>query len=164
MANIIKKVAKKTILCGYQNNYIPCWDTECEFLYKTFLQSPQEYDSSLAATALFDKLDRKRRDLWSEEVRSIDFSHSSRKAWTIFNNLIGRLRHSPRYYFVSAYAIASHLVRNGRYEAVDRKSHRLVSQEVFDFRRATTRDSLNISENFSQRELIYCGPLTLKAR
>ena len=46
---------------------------ECESLYKTFLQSPQEDDSSLAATALFSKLDRKRRDRWSEAVRSIDF-------------------------------------------------------------------------------------------
>ena len=30
--------------------------------YKTFLQSPQRDDSSLAATALLAKLDRKRRD------------------------------------------------------------------------------------------------------
>ena len=40
---------------------------------------------------------------------------------------------------VSADAIASQLVRNGKYEAVDRKSSRLVSQEV-------------ISDNSSQRE------------
>ena len=75
--NTIKKAAKKTIPRGYQNNYIPCCDTECESLYKTFLQSPQEDDSSLAATALLAKLDRKRRDRWSEAVQSIDFSHSS---------------------------------------------------------------------------------------
>ena len=28
--NIIKKAAKKTIPRGYQNNYILCWDAECE--------------------------------------------------------------------------------------------------------------------------------------
>ena len=39
--NTIKKAAKKTIPCGYRNNYIPCWDAECESLYKIFLQSPQ---------------------------------------------------------------------------------------------------------------------------
>ena len=60
--NTIKKAAKKTIPRGYRNNYIPCWDAECESLYKTFLQSPQGDDSSLAATALLAKLDRKRRD------------------------------------------------------------------------------------------------------
>ena len=39
--NTIKKATKKTIPLGYRNNYIPCWDAECESLYKTFLQSPQ---------------------------------------------------------------------------------------------------------------------------
>ena len=38
--NTIKKAAKKTIPRGYGNNYILCWDAECESLYKTFLQSP----------------------------------------------------------------------------------------------------------------------------
>ena len=119
---------------------------------KPFLQSPQGDDSSLAATALLAKLDRKRRDRWSEAVWSIDFSHSSRKAWSILNNLTGRSRHSPRHCPVSADAIASQLVRNGKYEAVDRKSSRLVFQEVSDLWRATTPDAVNISDNFSQRE------------
>ena len=86
--NTIKKAAKKTIPRGYRNNYIPCWDAECESLYKTFLQSPQGDDSSLAATALLAKLDRKRRDRWSEAVRSIDFSHS------FFTSLFSHSRHS----------------------------------------------------------------------
>ena len=34
--NTIKKAAKKTIPRGYRNNYIPCWDAECESLYKPF--------------------------------------------------------------------------------------------------------------------------------
>ena len=112
----INKISQKTIPRGYRNNYIPCWDAECESLYKTFLQSPQGDDSSLAATAVLAKLDRKRRDRWSEAVRSINFSHSSRKAWSILNNLTGRSRHSPRHCPVSANAIASQLVRNGKYE------------------------------------------------
>ena len=68
------------------------------------------------------------------------------------NNLTGRSRHSPRHCPVSANAIASQLVRNGKYEAVDCKSSRLVSQEVSDLWRATTPDAVNISDNFSQRE------------
>ena len=128
----LRKTVKKTIPRGYQNNFIPCWNVECESLYKTFLHSLQGDDLSLAAKALLAKLDRKRRNRWSEAVRSIDFSHSSRKEWGILNNLTGRSRHSPRHCPVSADAIASQLVRNGKYEAVDRKSSRLVSQEVFD--------------------------------
>ena len=150
--NTIKKAAKKTIPREYRNNYIPCWDAECESLYKTFLQSSQGDDSSLVATALFAKLDRRRRDRWFEAVRSIDFSHSIRKAWSILNNLTGRSRHSPRHCPVSADPIAYHLVRNGKYKAVNRKSSLLVFQEVFDLWRATTPDAVNISDNFSQRE------------
>ena len=150
--NTIKKTAKNTIPLGYRNNYIPCWDAECESLYKTFLQSPQGDDSSLAATALLAKLDKKRWNRWSEAIRSIDFSHTSRKAWSFLNNLIGRSRHSPRHCSVSADAIASQLVRNEKYEAVDRKASRLVFQEVSDLWRATTPDAVNISDSFSQRE------------
>ena len=68
------------------------------------------------------------------------------------NNLTGRSQHSPRHCLVSANAIASQLVRNGKYEAVGRKSSRLVSQKVSDLWRATTPDAVNISDNFSQRE------------
>ena len=86
------------------------------------------------------------------ESGGIDFSHSSRKAWSILNNLTGRSRHSPRHFPVSADAIASQLVRNGKYKPVNRKSSRLVSQEVSDLWRATTPEAVNISDNFSQRE------------
>ena len=87
-------------------------------------------------------------------IRSIDFLHSSRKAWSILNNFTSRSRHSPRHCPVSADAIASQLVRNGKYEAADRKSSRLVSQEVSDLWRATTLNPVNISGNFSQRKFI----------
>ena len=68
------------------------------------------------------------------------------------NNLTGRSRHSARHCPVSADAIACQLVRNGKYEVVDRKSSRLVFQEVSDLWRATTPDAVNISDNFLQRE------------
>ena len=144
----LRKQPKRLIPRGYQNNYDPCWDAECKSLYKTSMQSPQGDDSSLAATALLAKLDRKRRDQWSEAVRSIDFSHFSLKAWSILNNLTGRSRHSPHHCPVSADVIVSQLVKNGKYEAVDRKSSRVVSQEVSNLWRATTPDAVNISDIF----------------
>ena len=150
--NTIKKAAKKTIPRGYRNNYIPCWDAEYESFYKTFLRSPQGNDSSLLAKALLAKLDRNWRDRWSEAVRSTDLSHSSPKAWSILNKLTGSSRHSPCHCPVSANAIAFQLVRNGKYEDVDHKSFRLVSQEVSELWRATTPDPVNISDTFSQRE------------
>ena len=48
--------------------------------------------------------------------------------------------------------MASQLVKNGKYEAVDRKSSRLVSKKVSDIWRTITPDPVNISDNFSKRE------------
>ena len=136
-------------------HYIPFWDAECESLYKTFLQSLQGDNSRSAVTTLLAKLDRKQKDRWSEAVRSSDFLHSSRKAWSIMNNLTGGSRHFSRHGLVSAQAIASQLVRNGRYEVVDRKSSRLVSH----FWRATTPDPVNISDTSLQREFTAASQL-----
>ena len=51
-----------SILRGNRNNHIPCWDAECENLYRTFPQSPQGSNSNGAATELLLRLDKKRRD------------------------------------------------------------------------------------------------------
>ena len=89
---------------------------------------------------------------WSEAVRNIDFSHSSRKAWSTINNLTGRSQHSPRNCPVSANAIAAQLVRNRKYEGVNRESSRLISQEVSDRWRALIPSPVNLSGDFSSRE------------
>ena len=44
------------------------------------------------------------------------------------------------------------LVRHRRYEPIDHNSSRLVSQELYDFWRATKPDPVNISGTFSQRK------------
>ena len=82
------------------------------------------------------------------------FSHFSRKVWSILNNLTGRSRHSPRYCPISADAIASQLVKNGRYKLVDRKLSRLVFQEVSDLWRTTTPYPINISDIFYRENLL----------
>ena len=120
--SVIRIAAKDSISRGYRNNHMPCWNAECENLYRTFLQSPEGSDSSRATTALPLRLDKKRRDRWSKVVQSLDFSHSIRKAWSILNNLTGRSLRSPRHCAVSAKAIASQLIRNGRYLGINRES------------------------------------------
>ena len=116
-----------------------------------FLRSSDKNYSSRAGSALLTKLVRKRRNRWSEAVQSIDFLNFSRKARSILNNLTGRSRHSSRHCFVSADAIASQLVRNGKYEDVNCESSRLISQEISDLWGATTTNPVNISGNFSSR-------------
>ena len=110
--NGISTAAKKCIPRGRRNNRIPCWVAECENRYQTFLQYPEGHEYSIAATAVLAKFDMKRRGRWTEAVQNIDFLHSSRVAWSTSNNLTGRLRQNP----VSSNAIASQLVKNGKYQ------------------------------------------------
>ena len=150
--NVIRTAAKNSIPRGCRNNHILCWDAECENPYRTFLQSPEGSYSNGAAIALFLRLDKKRRDCWSEAVQTIDLSHSSRKAWGILNNLTGRSRRSPCQCDVLANVIASQLIRNGRYESIDLESSRLICQEVSDLWRVTPTSPVNISESFTSQE------------
>ena len=130
--NVIRTATKNSIPRGRRNNHIQCWDAKSENLYCVFLQSPEGSDSNGAATALLLRLDKKRRDRWSEAVQTIDFLHFNRKTWSKLNNLTCRSRRSSRHCAVSANAIASQLIRNGRYEDIDRESSRLISQNVLD--------------------------------
>jgi len=57
--------------------HVPCWDKECE----------------------------KKQERWEEAVNSIDFLHSSRKAWSTINKLTGRSGRSSRVCPISANSI-----------------------------------------------------------
>ena len=150
--NAINTAAKKCILRGRRNNRIPCCDAECENLYQTFLQYPEGHKFSRAATTLLARLDRKPRDRWSEAVQNVDFSPSSRVAWSTLNTLTDRSRQSPPQCPVLANAIASQLVKNEKYVGANREISRFVMQELSDRRRATAPDAVNYSEDFSPRE------------
>ena len=78
---LLKAAAKDSIPRGYRKSYIPNWDTECEKRYKSYLQSEGTSEQQKYATALFDYLDSKRHEQWIDTITSMDFTHSSRKAW-----------------------------------------------------------------------------------
>ena len=113
--------------------YRPCWDSECKNLYQTFLQYPEGCESSIAATALLARLERKRRNRWSEAVENIDFSHSSWVAWSTLNNFTGRSQQSPRQCSVSTNAIASQLIKNEKYEGANREISRSLMQKLSEY-------------------------------
>ena len=72
---------------------------------------------------------RQRQARWEETVTSIDFTHSSRKAWSTINRLSG-LSSKPKPCLVTANSIASVLVENGKWrdKSADSKRHTIVSQ------------------------------------
>jgi len=90
------------------------------------------YDFDKAALSLLSQLDQKKQERWEEAVNSIDFSHSSRKAWRTINKLIGRSGRSSHFCPISANSIALQLVKNAAHKAIYREPTRLVNKELSD--------------------------------
>jgi len=130
---------------------VPCWDKECEILYRSFIRAPVGTDSDRAASSLLS-LQQKKQERWEEAVNSIDFSHSSRKACRTINKLTGRSGRSSRLCPVSANSIASQLVNNGAHKTGSRESTRLVNKQLSDLWNIPTPEGHNISEPFRLEE------------
>ena len=100
--------AKQCIPRGRRKNYVPCWDKECKASIAPSSE-PQWGLTPIEPLRPYN-LDRNRSDgrqeQWEEAVNSIDFSHSSRKAWRTINKLTGRSGRSSRLCPVSANSIA----------------------------------------------------------
>ena len=80
----------------------PCWDKECENLYRAFLNVSNVEKFGSAATALLSHLDQQRYERWNEAFNSIDFSHSSSLAWNTLTWLTSRLGHTSHKCSISA--------------------------------------------------------------
>jgi len=145
--------AKQYIPRGRRKNYVPGWDKECETLYRFFTRAPVGTDSDRTVSALLSRLQQKKQERWEEAVNSIDFSHSSRKAWRSINKLTGRSGPSSRLWSVTTNSIASQLVKNGAHRTVDRESTRIVNKELSDLWKIQTPEGHRISEPFRPDQL-----------
>ena len=104
-------------------------DDSCNHLLREHQQATTKEDIDTTATALLQKLDEVRMARWTEVVESVDFTHSSRKAWQTINKLTGRSTTHSRCP-VTANAIASQLLNNGRFPYANRDFARWTSREV----------------------------------
>ena len=139
--------AKKSTPHCFNKQYIPGWDDNCNHLLYEHQQATTKEDIDTTATALLQKLDEVCRARWTEVVESVDFTHSSHKAWQTIHKLTGR---STTHYRcpVTANAIAAQLLNNGRFPDADRDFARWTSREVTSLSRAATADA-NISPDFT---------------
>ena len=125
---LLISAAEKTILRRYRNTYIPCWDEECNSLYHAFQRTAPGTETRLASEKLLSQLDQKKQSRWAA-VDSINFTHSSRKAWETVNQLTGWSA-PPHKYPILANSIISRLVNNGVFKNKDHEFTRLVVKEV----------------------------------
>lgn len=82
---IIMAAAKKHIPRGYRKDYIPAWSSECENLWREY----KENGDATIGTKILQTLNEERNDRWKSLVESMDFKHSSRKAWDLLRKLNG---------------------------------------------------------------------------
>lgn len=148
---VLLGAARKTIPRGFNTNYIPGWDGECSHLLHVHQQASSREEVEESATVLLQKLDATRRSRWIEVVQSIDFTHSSRKAWRTINQLTGRTPSTSRCP-ITANAIASQLLKNSCFPDADKNFARTISHQVTSLYRAASVDA-NLSGEFTTAEL-----------
>ena len=96
-ASAIIKTAKQHIPRGHGKKYIPgCGDNECDDLAEKHHAATTAQEKHDTATALMEHLDSARQERWIETVQAIDFTHSSRKAWSIVRRLTGEKNNKPQ--------------------------------------------------------------------
>jgi len=54
--------AKQCIPCGCRKNYVPCWDKECETLYRSFIRVPVRSAFDRAVSSLLSRLQQKKQE------------------------------------------------------------------------------------------------------
>ena len=109
--------------------------------------SPSGTDSNRAPSSLLFRLEQK-QERWEKAVNSIDFSHSSRKAWSTINKLTGRSGRSSPLCPVSANYIASQLAKNGAHRTGGRDSTRLNNKQLPDLWKIPIPEDHSMSEPF----------------
>ena len=106
----------------------------------------------MKAEQLTKTLDEKRRERWESTTASIDFTHSSRHAWQTFNRLTGRAKQTPPCP-VSANAIASKLIENGRHRNVNKQVARDVNAKIATLRGSVITGDKSFTESFTEAEM-----------
>lgn len=102
--------AKKNVPRGYRKEYVPGWNDRCENLYQEFTET----NDREIADELLHSLDAARREKWMNTVENLDFSKSSRQAWTLLRNLGGSKRKLKDNHPITPNNVASHIVKTSR--------------------------------------------------
>ena len=115
------------------------------------MRTPMKKGTQQLVTSTTYRLNEKRRERWTDMVESIDFTHSSRRAWHTINKLTGRINTSSPCP-ITANSIATTIVRNGRFPNADKTFARQTNSNVHKLRRAPSVDSI-LSGEFSPEEM-----------
>ena len=117
--------AKKYIPRGVRKSYIPCWTNESEALFKKYKESGDPDTGKKLMTSL--KEGRCKR--WSEEMAALDFTHSSRRAWSLLRKLGGATHSKCQQPKVTANEVAHQLLLNGSVKKGRKQAKHIQNQQ-----------------------------------
>uniref|UniRef100_H3A720 Endonuclease/exonuclease/phosphatase domain-containing protein n=1 Tax=Latimeria chalumnae TaxID=7897 RepID=H3A720_LATCH len=143
---LLISAGKNNIPRGHRKGYIPCWTLNCKNL-----QQYEQSEDPAAASAQLNTLDAARRQRWIECVESLDFTHSSHRAWGLKRKLGAANPVVAPDVKVKPNAIAAYLVANSK--GLLNKQYK---QEVkHQLRKVMTAcpESSTLSTLFSSKEL-----------
>src|SRR5436190_200869 len=81
--SLVNHVATQCIPRGFREEFVPGWNQECEDLFADFNANGNQETANL----LLNKLDEARKDKWVQAVENMNFTHSSRKAWSLLRKI-----------------------------------------------------------------------------
>ena len=134
----IMKAAQHSIPRGFRPVYTPCLDAECQALLKQY----EDSGDPDVADHLIESLDAARQQRWEESTSKMDFTHSSRKSWSLIRRL-GAAQNPPKKNHppVRANAVASHLIQVAKAPADKKFERRIRDQRRHFLRHAPDKSS-----------------------
>lgn len=122
---VIMAAAKKYIPRGYRKDYIPAWSSECDDLWREY----KENGDATIGTEILQTLNDERKERWKTLVETMDFKHSSRKAWDLLRKLNGGSLNMNTNTDVTPNQIASRLVKSAKMP-IDKKMIRCINRKL----------------------------------
>lgn len=104
--NLMKEASLKHVPRGVRDKYIPTWDAGCSRLYSQFKSTNNNETGDL----LNQRLNENRKKRWQEKTEDIDFTHSSREAWSLLKKLGNDSVPNPKGQKLSPNEIATRLL------------------------------------------------------
>lgn len=128
--------AKRTIPRGYRKEYAPGWSAETEEAYQEFIST----NDADAAQNLLASLDAARKAKWESCVENMDFTHSSKKSWSLLGKLGGTSQYQKKSPSIDPDDIAKRMQALTKGAKKDSKFSKLIRQQNAKHMAADTND------------------------
>lgn len=140
------RAAKEFIPRGHRRTYIPCWKQQSNALLKAY----ETTSDPEIATELINSLNDARRERWTEATENLNFTRSSRKAWSLLRKLSNGgipCKHNAN---IKANDFADHLFRTSMIK-IPPKNNKSVSKQLSKIKKIP--NSNNLASPFNRDEI-----------